>query len=147
MHGECCDRQPRRCFNALCTPQLNTGSVYIYTDAGNETHFSDEQIELRIKNYAPPAIPLAVSTAEKASAVVFLSTPVGWVGDWHPAPTSQFIFVLSGEIEVEVSDGDVRRFKPGSVLLAADVSGKGHISRSVGATSLFLGAVPVDRSR
>ena len=39
---------------------------------------------------------------------------------------------LSGEIEAEVSDGDVRRFGPGSITLVEDLSGKGHASRVVG---------------
>ena len=62
-------------------------------------------IELSVKNYAPPAIPLAVSAPVKAKAVAFLATPPGWFGDWHPAPTKQFIFVPAGETAVEVSDG------------------------------------------
>jgi quercetin dioxygenase-like cupin family protein len=118
--------------------------VTIYTESDGETHFKDELIELSIKNYVPPAIPLAVSTPAKAKAVAFLSTPAGWIGDWHHAATTQFVFVLAGEIEVEVSDGDVRKFKPGSVLLAADIAGKGHITRNVGGDTLLLAVVPID---
>ena len=118
--------------------------VSIFADADGETHFKDEVIELSVKNYAPPAIPLAVSAPVKAKAVAFLATPPGWFGDWHPAPTKQFIFVLAGETEVEVSDGEVRRFKAGSIVLAADITGKGHITRAVGADNLVLAAVPID---
>jgi len=121
--------------------------VSIFADADGETHFKDEFIALSVKNYAPPAIPLAVSTPENAKAVVFLMTPAGWVGDWHPAPTTQYIFVLNGETEVEVSDGEVRRFKAGSIVLAADITGKGHITRAVGANNLVLAAVPIDLSK
>ena len=39
---------------------------------------------------------------------------------------------LSGETDFEVSDGEVRRFKPGSLLLLEDTAGKGHVSRVVG---------------
>jgi quercetin dioxygenase-like cupin family protein len=42
------------------------------------------------------------------------------------------IFCLSGEIEAEVSDGEVRRFGPGAVILLEDTSGPGHITRVVG---------------
>jgi hypothetical protein len=33
---------------------------------------------------------------------------------------------------VEVSDGEIRRFGPGDVTLVEDVTGKGHITRSLG---------------
>jgi hypothetical protein len=36
---------------------------------------------------------------------------------------------LTGEVEFETSDGDIRRLAAGSVLLAEDTAGKGHISR------------------
>jgi hypothetical protein len=36
---------------------------------------------------------------------------------------------LTGEVEFETSDGDIRRPPAGSVVLAEDTTGKGHISR------------------
>jgi len=48
---------------------------------------------------------------------------------------------LTGEVEIQTSDGDIRRFGPGSILLAEDLSGKGHISRGVGSAkreTLFI---------
>ncbi len=35
---------------------------------------------------------------------------------------------LTGEVEFETSDGDIRRLAAGSVVLAEDTTGKGHIS-------------------
>jgi hypothetical protein len=66
-----------------------------------------------------------------------MTMPSGWFGDWHPSPERQFFFQLAGEIETEVSDGEVRRFGPGSIHLLDDVEGKGHITRSVGDTDVF----------
>ena len=48
---------------------------------------------------------------------------------------------LAGEIEVEASDGEVRRFGPGSVTLVEDTTGKGHRSRVVGDTTALLAVV------
>ena len=48
---------------------------------------------------------------------------------------------LSGEAEVEASDGEVRHIGPGTVMLAEDLSGKGHITRGIGTEdriSLFI---------
>ena len=117
--------------------------VRIFSDSNGESHFSDEKINLTLKDYAPPASPVAVSAPSKAGAVAFLSVPSGWFGDWHPAPRRQFIFCLSGELEVEVSDGEVRRFNSGSILLVEDTSGKGHTTRVVSSELAILAAVPL----
>jgi hypothetical protein len=39
---------------------------------------------------------------------------------------------MSGKLEVAASDGEVRQFQAGSLLLLEDVSGKGHLSKVVG---------------
>lgn len=49
----------------------------------------------------------------------------------HSAPAPQFIVVLEGVVEVEVSDGTKRRFGPSSIILMEDTGGKGHVSRWV----------------
>jgi hypothetical protein len=37
--------------------------------------------------------------------------------------------MLKGTTEIEASDGEVRRFAPGEVLMVADTTGKGHRTR------------------
>jgi hypothetical protein len=115
----------------------------IYTDADGETHFSDEALAFTLADYAPPAPPISVSQVFRAESVSFISSPVGWQGDWHPAPRRQFVLILVGELEVEVSDGEIRRFGPGSLCLAEDTSGKGHISRVVGSVRGMAAAIPL----
>lgn len=114
--------------------------VRVYTDSNGETHFEDIEVEFTNVEFAPPAPLLNVSALTPASKFGFLSAPPGWFGDWHPAPKRQFIFYLAGEIEAEVSDGEVRRFGPGSVTLVEDTTGKGHVSRVV-STNEVLGVV------
>ena len=59
--------------------------------------------------------------------------PAGWEsGRRYNPPRRNFFVTLSGELEIEASDGEVRRLGPGTVLLAEDLSGKGHITRSRG---------------
>ncbi len=58
--------------------------------------------------------------------------------DWHNAPRRQFVVTLAGEVEIVASDGEVRRFGPGGVMLADDTTGNGHVSRGVGAERLSL---------
>ena len=76
-----------------------------------------------------------------ATGVIFRRSPADQYIDWHPAPRRQFVITLSGEAEVEASDGEVRRITPGTVMLADDTTGKGHITRGVGTEerlSLFV---------
>lgn len=42
--------------------------------------------------------------------------------------------ICEGQLEVETSDGEARRFSPGDLLLLDDVGGRGHSTRVVGAT-------------
>lgn len=103
--------------------------VRLHADAKGESHFCDEEMELKSANFAPPAPPVEISAFTAAKHFVLLHAPAGWLGDWHPTPYRQFFFFLSGEAEVQASDGDVRRFGPGSVLLVEDTTGKGHTTR------------------
>jgi hypothetical protein len=104
----------------------------LFTDQSGESHFEDVSTELAPANFAPPAPPLHLSPALAAERFVFLAAPEGWFGDWHPAPRRQMFSFLSGEIEVEASDGQRQRFAPGDSLLLEDTTGKGHASRNVG---------------
>jgi quercetin dioxygenase-like cupin family protein len=49
--------------------------------------------------------------------------------DWHRAPGRQFSISLSGEIEVEVSDGKKHAIHAGDIVFLEDLQGKGHITR------------------
>lgn len=118
--------------------------VRIFSDAVGDSHFSDEEMLFTLVDYAPPAPPVSVSTPMDAESVVLLSSPPGWHGDWHPAPRRQLMFLLSGELEVEVSDGEVRRFCSGAVILVEDTSGKGHVSRVVSDERGYMAAIPLN---
>ena len=59
--------------------------------------------------------------------------------DWHPAPRRQFIFIMSGAMEITTSDGATRAFPAGSIVLADDRGSKGHQTRPAnGATCRFF---------
>ena len=104
----------------------------IYCDAGGESHFEDVYVEVAPVDFAPPAPPLNLAVPQEAERAVFCEFPARWFGDWHPAPRRQFFFQMSGELEVQVGDGEVRKFCSGSLILLDDTSGKGHRTRIVG---------------
>ena len=104
----------------------------IYSDDGGKTHFADGEIRLNEVAYAPPAPPFLVSDTAKAEAVMMTTLPAGWVGDWHPSPRLQWWVQLAGEVEVEVGDGEKRRFAAGSIVRLEDTAGHGHVTRVLG---------------
>lgn len=105
--------------------------VRLYADPQGESHFADEEMELHPRDFAPPAVPINVSGFIPARHFVVIRGD-NWFGDWHPTPYRQYFFILRGEVGVEVSDGEKRRFKPGDILLVEDASGKGHVTRFFG---------------
>ena len=111
--------------------------VRLYAGPDGESHFVDAEIELRLGAVAPPAPPVWLSAFLPAERVAFGGVSPDWYGDWHPAPRRQFLVYIAGEVEVEASDGEVRRLGPGSIALVEDTTGKGHRSRVVGATEVI----------
>jgi quercetin dioxygenase-like cupin family protein len=108
----------------------------IYSDAEGESHLEDVEIPMNAAPYNTGSI----SDMFGAKGVMFRVSPDYFV-DWHNAPRRQFVINVTGSLEVTTSDGTKRVFGPGTVLLAEDVSGKGHTSRGVGngeRLSLFI---------
>lgn len=110
--------------------------VRVYADSNGESHFTDEEMELSPATFAPPAPPLSLSAFTPTKQFALLVSPAGWFGDWHTAPHRQFFFRLIGEIEIRVSDGEVRRLGPGSIFFVEDTTGKGHTTRNIGDDAL-----------
>jgi uncharacterized protein YceH (UPF0502 family) len=113
------------------TPPM--GYLRVYADAGGESHFED--VELPSTRVADPSRGLVAELAEAIAAgeVVFRNVIEEPTDDSYPhvAPRRQFIVQLNGAVEIKVSDGETRRFDPGSVVLLEDTSGKGHTTRGL----------------
>ena len=59
--------------------------------------------------------------------------------DWHPAPRRQFAINMTGDLEVEISDGTRHRIGQGDLVYLEDVTGKGHVTRVLTpVTNLFI---------
>ena len=110
----------------------------LYSDENGESHFQDLNVEFQAVDFAPPAPPLDISVFGSAEQCSMIRAKPGWRGDWHPAPFHQMHFYLSGEVEVETSDGEVRKIGAGDIALVEDTSGKGHRSNAVGNTEVVI---------
>jgi hypothetical protein len=105
----------------------------IYTGDDGLSHFEDVEVESSATDVPNPGEAITVGS------LIFRQSPAGRFSDFHRAPRRQFVITLSGGAEIEASDGEVRRVGPGSIMLAEDTTGKGHITRVVGDTErLFL---------
>ena len=98
----------------------------LYEDENGESHFRDievEWVEQRGVSRLSARIPV--------SGLIFRETQADYDMDWHPAPRRQYIINLDGGVQLTASDGESRVIGAGEVILVEDVSGKGHLSKSV----------------
>ena len=100
--------------------------IRLYSGDDGEAHFEDLEMPLQDRGRST-----RTSAMEKAVGISFRETGGDFVADWHNAPRKQYIFILEGEVEVEVRGGTKRRFGPGDIQLIEDTTGRGHITRSV----------------
>ncbi len=113
--------------------------VRVYTGADGQSRFEDMEVP-----FQPSDSTVSGSFRRNATAVNFRRQPVGLVQDWHAAPRRQYIITLTGLAEIEVGSGEVRRFERGDVLLADDLTGKGHVTRVIGTEPRISVAIPLD---
>lgn len=123
------------------------GELFAYTrvlaDAAGVSHYADADMAMSSVQPGPgfPAVP--ATDLLPADGLRFFCFADGTTVDWHPAPRRQFYFVLSGRLELEVADGEVRRFGPGSVLLGESTEGKGVRAHWSAADQACVGIVPL----
>ncbi|MGD8634019.1 MAG: hypothetical protein PVF85_10645 [Anaerolineales bacterium] len=101
----------------------------IYNDSAGESHFQDAQLDFSLMEFSSHLPPVSAAGAAPAHNIIVLSAPAGGMADWHPVPRKQLNIILSGRVEIEVSDGARRSFGPGSCILGEDTAGRGHITR------------------
>ena len=107
--------------------------VRIYTGADNQTHFQDVDLAT-----------FATLSAQVGTGPVRLNQgPARSAMEFHNAPRRQYVVMMSGQMEVEIGDGSKRVFDPGDVLVAEDLTGKGHITRGIGEQPRVSLAVPL----
>ena len=114
----------------------------VYSGADGESHIAELPLALEpfrdVEGAHGRGTPL-----QAASGIAFRVAPPGYVLDWHCAPRRQYSISLSGAAEIEVGDGTVTRIEPGDVVLAEDLTGRGHVTRVVGKEPRVYAIVPL----
>jgi oxalate decarboxylase/phosphoglucose isomerase-like protein (cupin superfamily) len=94
--------------------------VVLFTDQDGRARFRAEPIEL------PEGTPQAMlSKVMPSSGYQLRHSPVGFRSQWHCTPKAQWVFILSGEMEIGLQDGGSRVFKAGQHFYSTDTLPEG----------------------
>jgi hypothetical protein len=114
----------------------------VYSGADGESHIAELPMALEpfrdVEGAHGQGTPL-----QAASGIAFRVAPPGYVLDWHCAPRRQYSISLSGAAEIEVGDGTIARVEPGDLVLAEDLTGRGHVTRVIGKEPRVYAIVPL----
>ena len=107
--------------------------VRVYAGDDGESHFEDLTAEQ-----------LAEIVNRVGEGDISLNTrPPGHFIDYHHAPRRQYVLHLAGVAEYETADGSTRRLGAGDVLVAEDLTGRGHTARSIGDEQRYSLGIPL----
>jgi mannose-6-phosphate isomerase-like protein (cupin superfamily) len=114
--------------------------VVLYTDDQGFAQFREEPIELT--EGSPRAM---LSALMPSGGYQLRHSPVGFSKEFHCTRDSQFVFILSGIMEISLQDGTSKTFHPGQHFYSSDLlplgetfdpTVHGHQSRQVGDSPL-----------
>jgi oxalate decarboxylase/phosphoglucose isomerase-like protein (cupin superfamily) len=124
---------------------MQFNQVILYTGPDGRAAFREETIALT--EGKPQA---RLSVLMPSGGLQLRQSPVGFRSEFHCTETPQWLFVLSGEMQIGLQDGSVRSFKPGQHFYSADTLPAGavfdpklhgHWSRQVGHEPLITAFV------
>jgi hypothetical protein len=116
--------------------RMHFTQIILYTDTDGRARFRDEAIALTEGKPQARLSPLLPATG-----LQLRSSPVGFKSDFHCTENPQWLFVLSGQMEIGLQDGSTRVFGPGQHFYSADTlppgatfdpTLHGHRSRQLG---------------
>ncbi len=119
----------------------------MFADEMGGSHFEFAELNSKQVPFMPPAPPIHVSDGQLVDNLVFKRVPNGRSHNGHPAPRKQWVMILKGEIEFEVSDDEVQRLAPSAIVLAEDTVGKDHKARTIGNEDVVFGIAQVFGSK
>lgn len=118
----------------------NFKKTILYTDTDGRARFREEEVAL--SEGTPQAM---LSPLLPSAGYQLRQSPVGFRSQFHCTTASQWLFVLSGQMEIGLQDGTSRIFGPGEHFYSDDTlpagatfdpAVHGHWSRQVGDSPL-----------
>lgn len=119
--------------------------IVLFTDHDGRAKFRSELIAMSAGT--PQSM---LSTEFPATGYQLRHSPVGFKSQWHCTPKPQWVFVVSGQMQIGLQDGSTQTFAAGEHFFSADTLPKGatfdatvhgHWSQQVGEdplVTLFL---------
>jgi hypothetical protein len=89
--------------------------IVLFTDHDGRAKFREEPVEL--SEGTPQAM---LSKLFGSGGYQLRHSPVGFRSQWHCTPNPQWVFILSGEMEIGLQDASSRVFGPGQHFFSAD---------------------------
>jgi hypothetical protein len=114
--------------------------VILFTDTDGRARFREEPLAL--DQGTPQA---RLSALLPSGGYQLRESPVGFRSQFHCTPTPQWVFILSGQMEIGLQDGSSRVFSAGQHFYSADTLPEGasfdatlhgHWSRQAGSQPL-----------
>ena len=118
------------------TPTPTFTRVVLFTDTDGRARFREEAVPL--DGGTPQS---RLSALQPAEGLQLRESPVGFRSAFHCTGAPQWVFILSGRMEIGLQDGSSRVFGPGEHFYSADVlpagasfdaAVHGHWSRQLG---------------
>ena len=114
--------------------------VILFTDTDGRARFREQALAL------PEGSPSSMLSALlPASGLQLRYSPVGFRSSFHVTTTPQWVFILSGQMEINLQDGSARAFGPGQHFYSDDTlpPGASFDARVHGHWSRQLGDAPL----
>jgi hypothetical protein len=102
----------------------------LYTGEDGLSHLKQESVKFSAVPGAPNTLEESEPVLMKKSYVVRIAP--GFFEGWHNADVRRYVITISGRSEIEVAGGQKLIARPGQVVLAEDLTGKGHTFRVLG---------------
>ena len=110
------------------------GLYRLYTGDDGQSHLEELELPVDQKGQSP---------MQAATGIALRLAQPGEFIDWHTAPRRQYIITLAGQVAIGLGDGTVRRLAAGDMMLAEDLTGRGHTTRAVGSEPRVSVAIPL----
>ena len=104
----------------------------LFANSDGSSSFDDQESEMEVGFAAPPAEPLYTAKFSPAVDAFWMGITPTWNGNIpHPAPRRMAFVTVQGEYQITASNGEMRKFPIGSVLLIEDITGIGHVTKNI----------------
>jgi quercetin dioxygenase-like cupin family protein len=118
-------------------------TVYEIVSDGEKSLLREREIELTTAADVVPGNVLHLAELDLGAGGLAAFSP-GYVGDFHNAPSPLWMFVLSGRMEIELSDGVTVLLEPGDIVNYLDTDGVGHASKLIGEEPFLVANLVVE---